>query len=161
VIGGSNGINALSAGLNTNTSTTVTVNGAGGATGQNGFGVSALSISGSLNSGELDATTTVKGGADAALTGHTEPLLAADLGGRTLDLASGLRGVGTGAAGSELGDEGLVDDGLVRIDTEHRVLHVDRLFGLSGQVNDLQLHDEASLSASSVATTVPGTMAGR
>ncbi|MFK8250858.1 hypothetical protein [Ancylobacter terrae] len=61
VLGGDNGIFAVSTGLNTNTSTTVIVNGAGGSTGETGFGVSALSLSGSLNSGELDATTTVKG----------------------------------------------------------------------------------------------------
>ena len=99
----------------------------------------------------------MKGGADAALAGHAQPLLAADLGCRTLDLATGLCRVRPSATGGQLGDQRLVDHGLVRLDAEHSVLHVDLPNALAGQVNYLQLHAEASLSASSAAPSLPGT----
>lgn len=73
ILGGQNGINAVSLGLDTETSTKVTVDGAT-VTGTSGIGISAMSLSGSLGGGEKDATTTVSGRAN--ITGGTTGILA-------------------------------------------------------------------------------------
>ena len=79
-----------------------------------------------------DATVTVDRRANAALPRGAEALLATSLVRRAAHFAARLGVRGAGAPGGELREQRLVYDGIVWLDAEDLVLHVDRLERAAG-----------------------------
>ena len=106
---------------------------------------------------EHDAAAAVVRRGARALARAAGALLAVRLAATAADLAAGLRVVRAGPAAGELGDDGLVEDGLVHRRGEQRLGEVDAPDGRAGSVVEVGLRHGQAFRTKVSAPGAPGT----